>query len=282
MTRLILLTLVGTLAVHAQQAPLSALEIVKRSVERDTRNFERFKDYTFHQFNEQKQLDKSGKVTRSERELDEVLMLGGRPYSRVLERNGKPLSEKENSREQAKLDKEAAKRAKESKRDQAKYEKERLEERRFTREIPDAFSFTMLNQETIDGLPVWKIQANPKPGFKPRDGRADLLKQVRGTLWIDQAGYQWVRADIDVIGTISWGLFVLRIPPGATISFAQTRVNEEVWLPKQIHVRADAKLALLKTFRMDLDVAYSNYRKFRAESQVLDVQEIPSPLANPK
>jgi hypothetical protein len=42
-------------------------------------------------------------------------------------------------------------------------------------------------------------------------------------------------------------------------------------------VRADAKLALLKTIRLDLDVAYSNYRKFRAASQILDTTEVPQP-----
>jgi len=277
MIRLFLFLLASSLTIHAQQTPLNAQEIVKRSVERDARNFERFKDYTFHEFTLQNQLDKRGKVSHTDRELDEVLILSGRPYSRVLERDGMPLSEKESSKEQSKLDKEAAKRAKETDRDRARYEKDRLEERRFALEIPDAFTFTLLGEERIDGLPVWKIQANPKPGFKPREGRADLLKKVRGTLWIEQAGYQWVRAEIDVIDTISWGLFVLRIPAGAKILFSQMRVNDEVWLPKQIHVRADAKLALLKTFRMDLDVAYSNYRKFRAESQILDIQELPSP-----
>jgi hypothetical protein len=279
MTRILLLVLACALAADAQQAALSPYEIVKRSIDRDTRNFERFKDYTFHQFSDQKQLDKRGKVVSSDRELEEVLMLGGRPYSRLLERDGKPLSAKDSQKEQQKLDREAAKRAKETDRDRAKYEKDRLEERRFAREIPEAFNFTLLGQESIDGLPVWKIQAEPRPGFKPRERRADLLKKVRGTLWIEQAGYQWVRADIDVIGTISWGLFVLRIPAGAKIAFSQMRVNEEVWLPRQVHVRADAKLALLKTYRADVDVAYSNYRKFRAESQILDVQEVgPSEL----
>lgn len=264
-------------ALTAVAQGLTPQEIVRRSVDRDARNFERFKDYTFHEFQDQKQLDKRGKVSHRDTELNEVLMLGGRPYSRLLERDGKPLSEKNARKEQAKLDKEAAKRAKETDRDRAKFEKDRLEERKFAREIPDAFNFTLIGEEMLDGLPVWKIQAEPKPGFKPRDKRADLLRKVHGTIWVDQAGYQWVRAEIDVIGTISWGLFVLRIPAGAKISFLQMRVNDEVWLPKTVHIRADAKLALLKTFRLDMDIAYSDYRKFRAESQIIDTQEV-SPL----
>ncbi len=39
-------------------------------------------------------------------------------------------------------------------------------------------------------------------------------------------------------------------------------------------LRVDAKLALLKTFRLELDLTYSDYRKFRAESQVIGVEEV--------
>jgi hypothetical protein len=152
-------------------------------------------------------------------------------------------------------------------------EKERQDDRRAAREIPDAFDFTLLGEELIDGLPVWKIQAEPKPGYEPRNGRADVLTKVRGTLWIEQADFQWVRGEIEVIDTISWGWFVLRIPAGAKIEFAQMRLNHEVWVPQQAHIRADAKLALLKTFRLEVDIAYREYRKFRAESQIIGVDE---------
>ncbi len=271
--RALFLTILCALTLQAQDAR----EIVKRSVDRDARNFARFKDYTFQQLTEQKMLDKRGQVSSLETELNDVLILAGRPYYRQLERDGKLLSEKEAQKEQQKLDREAAKRAGESERTRARYERDRLEERAFAREIPDAFTFKLLGEERIDGLPVWKIQAEPKPGFKPRDRRAGAFKNVRGTLWIDQAGYQWVKADIDVIGTISWGWFVLRIPPGAKIEFSQTRVNDEVWLPKQVHIRADAKLGLIKTFRADVAISYRNYRKFGSDSQILDVQEVGTP-----
>lgn len=272
--RATILTVIGVLTLGAQPSVTAdPREIVRRSVDRDARNFERFKDYTFQELTEQQRLDKHGKVTGTESELNDVLILGGRFYYRLLEKDGRPLSEKDARKEQEKLDREAAKRASESERTRAKYERDRLEERKFAREIPDAFNFALLGEERIDGLPVWKVRAEPKPGYKPRERRAGLFKNVRATLWIDQTSYQWVKAEIDVINTISWGLFILRIPPGARIEFSQMRVNDEVWLPKQVHVRADAKLGLLKTFRANIDITYRNYQKFRTESQILDVQE---------
>ena len=63
-------------------------EIIRNSVERDAGNFARFKDYTFKNFYQEKRLDKNGNVSSSETELSEVMMLGGRSYERVLERDG--------------------------------------------------------------------------------------------------------------------------------------------------------------------------------------------------
>ena len=271
MTRLLWLALALAPVVKAQDV----VEIVRRSVERDAANFERFRDYAFEETTEQTRYDKQGRATSTETETVEVLMLAGRPYTRLLARDGKPLSTKDERKEREKLDKELEKRSKDSEKGRKKFEQERAEERRFFREIPDAFDFTLLGEETVEGLAVWKIRADPKPGYKPREKRANVLQKLRATMWIDQAGYQWVKAEIGVIETISWGLFVLRIPPGATISFSQMRVNNEVWLPKEARIRADARLGLLKTFRVGFEVAYSNYRKFQAESQVVGAEEVP-------
>ncbi|MEP7355396.1 MAG: hypothetical protein ABI824_19370 [Acidobacteriota bacterium] len=256
-------------------APPDVMAIIRRSVERDAQNFQRYRDYTFEQTTVQYRFDKQGGINSTETETDEVLMLVGQPYNRVLARDGTTLSEKDARKEQEKLDKELVRRQKDPEKKQREYEKDRADERRFLREIPDAYTFTLEGEEKIDNLPVWRIRAEPKPDFKPKDSRANMLSKVRGTLWIEQTGYQWVKADLDVIDTISWGWFVLRIPPGATIQFTQRRVNQEVWMPESIKVRADARVALLKTLRMGFDVTYSKYRKFSADSKVIGTEEIP-------
>ena len=250
------------------------VDIVRRSVERDALNFERFRDYTFEETTAQTRYDKQGRVTSTDRQTFEVLMLAGQPYSRLIARDGKPLPAREAQKELEKVDKELRSRLKNPARTRQRYAQERAEGRRFFREIPDAFNFTLLGEETLDGLPVWKIRAEPRPGYRPRERRAGVFQKLRATIWIDHAGYQWVKAEVQVIEAISWGFFVLRIPPGATIAFSQMRVNDEVWLPKEARIRADARLGLLKTFRVGLDIAYRNYRKFQSESQVVGVEEI--------
>ncbi|MEO8098904.1 MAG: hypothetical protein ABI811_14475 [Acidobacteriota bacterium] len=270
MKRLLLLALGFGLVAQAQDA----VQILQRSVQRDEENFARLKDYTYQETQEVRTFDKQGKVTNTESETNEILILSGRPYSRQIAKDGKPLSEKDARKEQEKLDKESAKRIKETEKDRVKLEKERREQRAFAQEVPAAFTVTLLGEEIINGLPAWKIKADPKPAFKPTVKDADILKKVRGTFWVDQASYQWVKAEIDVTDTISWGFFVLRITPGAKISFEQIRVNDEVWLPRQVHVRADAKIALVKTFHVAVDVSYQDYRKFQSDSKILDADEV--------
>ena len=54
-----------------------------------------------------------------------------------------------------------------------------------------------------------------------------------------------------------------------TVSFEQTSVNGEVWLPSRISVRAEARIAILKKMRAEIDITYREYRKFQADSKIV-------------
>jgi hypothetical protein len=121
---------------------------------------------------------------------------------------------------------------------------------------------------------MWMIDATPRAGYKPVNDRAKLLPKMRGRMWVDQADYQLARVEAETIDTLSFGLFFVRVGKGSRITLEQTRVNGEIWLPLNVQVKGDARLALLKTFRAQVDVAYRNYRKFQTESRIVST-EIP-------
>jgi len=263
------------LAIWAIVLPVSAQdanEIIRRSVDRDAYNFERLKNYTFLERSEERRYDRDGKLKSTDVETEEILILVGRPYGRLIERDDKPLSEKEALKEQQKMDKELEKRRRESERDKADQDKDRAEQRRFLREVPEAFNLTLKGSEQLSGRAVWVIDAQPKPGYKPKAKRADLLTKIRGKIWVDQMDYQWVKAEVEIIDAISVGLGLLRIAPGGTVRFEQTRVNDEVWLPLRVNVAANARLAYLKKLRAELDITYRNYRKFQTDSRIVEVE----------
>jgi hypothetical protein len=258
--------------VYAQDAA----EIMRRSAEQVQTSSERLRNYTFLQRAVEVSYNKAGEETKRESETHEILILAGRPYERLVAKNGEPLSEKDARKEQEKVDKELAKRLKDPEKQRKELEKEREEDRRFLAEVLRAFDFTLLGEETLEGVPVWKLHAVPREAFKPKEDRAKILQRMRGDIWVEQDGYQWVKMDLEVIETISLGWFLVRIPPGAKILFAQTRLNDELWGPAEFRVRAEAKVGLLKTFRMGLELDFSEYRRFSAESQVIGVEEVPA------
>ena len=57
----------------------------------------------------------------------------------------------------------------------------------------------------------------------------------------------------------------------------QTRVNDEVWLPRHVTFKLDARLALLKGFKIDGEQTYSDYKKFRTSTKIVGVEEINPP-----
>ena len=166
-------------------------------MERDATNFERFKNYTFLERVEERRYGRNGNLSSKEIQTYEFMVLGGRPYGKLVERDDKALPAKEARKEQEKLEKESAKRQRESASDKAKEDKDRAEERRYLREVPEAFDLTIQGTEQIGGRPVWIIGAQPKSGYKPKIKRAEILTHLRGKIWVDQADYQWVKAEVD-------------------------------------------------------------------------------------
>src|SRR5262249_50241951 len=101
------------------------------------------------------------------------------------------------------------------------------------------------------------------------------LPKLHGRMWIDKTELQWVKFDVTTIDTISFGLFLARIHKGTHIVVETTKVNEEVWLPKQVSFHVDLRLALLKNFAADVEQTFRDYKKFRADSKFTVVGETP-------
>ncbi len=250
---------------------------MQRSVRKDAQNYELLARYTYTTVSTDNRYEKDGSLGSSESETHEVMMLAGSPYEKLIAKDGELLSEKDAEKEQEKLDKELHNRLKDPGKERAEWEKERAEEREFLQEVPDAFTFTLLGEEVVNGRPAWKIHAEPREDFEPQHSQAKTFQKFRATFWVDQEDYQWARADLELIDTLSWGWFVLRFAPGGRITFEQKSLNDEIWLPINFHIRADARVALLKTIRAEINVDYSDYHRFETESQIVDVQSLSAP-----
>ncbi len=276
-SRLIGLLFISAAAVSAQTPAADPSAILRRSLDRDRLNNVRAKDYTYTQRAEKRDLDSKGKVKNTESDTFDVIMIGERPYSRKIAHNDKPLPGKEAAKAQQEFDKELRKRQEESAEQRrkrlAEEEKRREESRAFLAEIPDAFQLTLAGTDSVDGHPAWIIDAQPRPGYKGKAKRWELLTKFKGRIWVDQAEYQWVRVEAETIAPVSFGWVLARLDPGAKLTFRQARINAEVWLPVHAVTHVDARLGLIRKLRADVEVTWKDYRKFQTDSRLLPAGE---------
>jgi len=251
-------------------------EIVRKSVELDQANWLRMKDYTWIARETERHLDSRGEMKSQDSRAWETVILYGEPHRRMLERNGKPLSSEEQQKQQQKLDQTLAKLERETPAQSQlrldKLVKERQKDREFLREIADLYDFRLDGEETVDGHEAWVISAVPRLDYQPKHRDAKALLKIRGKLWVDKAEYQWVRLQAETTGTISYGLFLARLNPGAKLFFEQARVNDEVWLPKREVTSGSGRLGLLKKIALEQELTWNNYRKFQVESKIVPAE----------
>ncbi len=260
--------------------------LLRVTADHDVENDKRQHDYTYIEREEQHSLDGKGRVKRTEVRTSEVLMIYGEQVERLIAKDDKPLSAKDGDKEEKKIQKIIDKREHESDKDRekrlAKEEKDREDGRKFVLEVADAYNFHYLGTENLGGRETYVIDAEPRPGFQPRMKYANILPKFRFRAWIDKDDLQWSKVDALCIDTVSFGLFLARIHKGTRVLLEQTRVNNEVWLPKHLDVKVDARVALLKNFNLDMDTTYRDYKKFRTDTKIVGVGEVQPTVQDPE
>jgi hypothetical protein len=260
-------------AILAAQDPR---EIVRRSVEIDNQNVEMARNYTFLQRQEVRVLDGSGKLKSTHTQTWDVTMLEGSPYQRLVARDDQPLSPSEQKKEEDKLRKSIEQRRKETEdqraRRMADSERRRKRQHEPMTELPGAFDFRLIGEEMFASGEVYAIDATPKPGYKPKLRSASYFPKVKARLWIDKNDYHWAKVEVETLDTISFGGFLIRLAKGGHMILDQARVNQEVWLPKSLTVRATARLALIKSVHAEFIMTFSDYKKFQVDSRVVSTE----------
>ncbi len=252
--------------------------MIRQVAEKDGENDKRQHDYTYIERVEEHKLNRKGAVSSTEIRTYDVMEIYNEQCRRLTSKDDKPLSSNEAAKEEEKIQKMIDKRKNETEAQREKRlkeeEKDREETRQFVKEIADAYHFTLVGVESLDGRETYVIDGEPRPGFEPKRKEAKILPKFRFRVWIDRAENQWVKLDAQCIDTVSFGLFLARIHKGSRIVIDTTRVNDEVWLPRHVAVRVNVRLALLKNYNLEQDVTFRDYRKFHAQSKIIGMEEV--------
>jgi hypothetical protein len=257
-------------------AAQDAREIVRRAIQVNDQNEEVARNYTYLERRDVKELDGSGHIKERRIETVDVTLLEGTPYRRLVARDDKPLPPAEQKKEEEKLRRSNEERSHETEEQRrqriADVNKRRDERQREPmKELLEAFDFRVTGQETIDGRPAWIVDAAPHPGFKGATAMSRaVFPKVHCRFWIDESSYHAAKLELDTLDTISLGLVLVRLSKGAHVTVELAQVNNEVWLPKRVSVSATARVLLVKDMRVDMRIDYSEYKKFQADSHLVD------------
>ena len=246
--------------------------------EKDIENDKRQREYTYIEREVQNNLDGRGNKKSTEIKTYEILEIYGKQVERLIAKDDKPLGAKDGAKEEEKIQKVIDQRKNESEEARAKREakeiKEREDDRKFVQEIADAYDFMFVGTEIVGGREAWVIDGEPRAGFVPRMKESKFLSKFHGRVWIDKSDLQLARMDVETLDTISVGLGLARIHKGTRVTLEQTRVNDEVWLPRELTYKLNARLALFKGYNIEGDQAYRDYKKFRTSSKIISIGEL--------
>ena len=241
-------------------------------------NYKKQRDYTYIEREVQKKLDGKGQVKSTELRIYEVMAIYGEQFKRLIEKDDKPLSEKDAAKGEEGIQREVEKRKNESEEERAKRraeeEKQREKNREFVSDVADAYNFRLLGSEVLNGRDAWLIAGEPRVGFEPHGKAARFLSRFHGRMWIDKSDMQLVKLDVEAMDTVSLGWVLARIHKGTRLVYEQIRVNDEVWLPGHLDFKLDARVALFKGYNEEAEHTYRDYRKFRTSARVVGVGQV--------
>jgi hypothetical protein len=246
--------------------------------EKDSANDKRLRDYTYVEREVENKLDGKGQTKSVEVKTFEILEIYGEPVRRMIEKDDKSLDSGDAAKEEEKIQKIIDKRKNESEDDrrkrEEKEEKEREDGRKFVQEVADAYDFKLVGTELVSGREAWVIDGEPRPGYEPKMKEAKFLPKFHGRVWIDKGDLQLAKLDIEAIDTVSVGWVLARIHKGSRLMLEQTRVNDEVWLPRHVTFKFDARVALFKGYNLDSDQEYRDCKKFRSSAKIVDMGDV--------
>jgi hypothetical protein len=231
--------------------------IVDSSIAATQRYWQARLHYTYIERDENRRRDSAGRMKSENVDVSKTILVNGLPFEQLVEHNGRALSAGEERTLKNDLDK--------VKRENPEERAERLRKQEeetasIVREVPMAFDFKLVGEETVNGRPSYVLQATPHPGYHSRGKYGSMFPKVAGKLWVDKQDLGWIKVEGRVIHPFSMGLFLVRLLPGSQIKMEQTRIDDGIWMPERVEVQALAKIFFVKSLSIDRVMIFSDYR----------------------
>ncbi len=182
--------------------------------------------------------------------------------SRLILKNGQPLSPKQKQREEENLRDLLTNRPRLMKL-QADKHADDTRARRVIQALPDAFLYQLAGTETnSDSRELPLVTFHPNPDFRPRSAELRVLQKVEGTMLIDPGAMRFVRVKATLTQDVDfgWGIFA-RISRGGSFLLEQQVVWHDQWELTTLALHYANRRLLLITSRVDSVTKASDFHR---------------------
>ena len=127
--------------------------------------------------------------------------------------------------------------------------------------------FVNPRRERFRGQDVLVFDFEPNPEFKAHKLEEKVVQKLAGVVWIDEKAHDVARLEAYFVGDFKFAGGVLaNLQKGTSFVFEQAFINNEVWLPTYAEVHVGVRVLLVKGFKVNAVIRYSDYKRFNVES----------------
>jgi hypothetical protein len=257
------------------QVQLPDLKELFEEIDQNQKAIDKIKEnYAGNREEEETEYDKTGKITKRELKEYTFFYLDGDEVSTLTKKDGKPLSEEEQKKENEKTQKEIQDLQKREAKKEAKEEKAKEEGKAQKNDeevgietFLRACQFVNPRRERFRGQDVLVFDFEPNPEFKAHKLEEKVVQKLAGVVWIDENARDVARLEAYFVGDFRFaGGLLANLQKGTSFVFEQAFINNEVWLPTYEEAHIGVRFLLVKGIKVNAVTRYSDYKKFNVES----------------
>jgi hypothetical protein len=256
------------------QVKLPDLKALFKEIDDNQKAIDKLKEnYAGSQSEEETEFEGDGKVKKHDVNEYTFFYLNGDEITTLVKKDGKPLGDGEQKKENEKTRKRIEEHQKREAKKEAKEEKAKEEGKNKEGDDPGievflrACQFVNPRRERFRGQDVLVFDFEPNPEFKPHKLVEKLAHQLAGVVWVDEKAHDVARLEAYFTGDmkIAGGLLA-NLQKGSSIIYEQGFVNNEVWLPTYMEAHFGVRVLLVKGFKGSVVTRYWDYKKFNVET----------------
>ena len=221
-------------------------------------------NYTYRTSTTTQDIDSDGQIKKTETEDSEVFFVNTHRIERTVKRDGKPLNDHDQQKEQERINKLVEKAQKVP-------PGEPLEGPDTNVSITHMLEIMEVSnprRESFRGRPTIIFDFAGRRDAKTHGFAEDASKKIAGTLWIDERDRQVARMEAHFTDNFHvGGGLVANVQKGSSFYFDQAPVNGEIWFPTNAEGHVVARVLLLKGYREHFIERDYDYERFSVATE---------------